>query len=126
MSRGYGYPNLQCHWWTFSAVGVQQSASWSDYSDNRTGASTTESGWYEFRLSLLSASDTVSQIAFVANEDMDGRVVECRTTFSRSNSLTDTTALQVASGSECTRAWARAGASNFTSQDGGGTTMVSA
>jgi hypothetical protein len=39
----------------------------------------------EFRLSLLSANDTVSQIAFVANEDTDGRVVECRTFFSRSS-----------------------------------------
>jgi hypothetical protein len=66
----------------------------------------------EFRLSLLSADDTVSQITFVANEGMDGIVVECRTTFSRNNSLTDTTTLQVASGSECTRAWARSRASN--------------
>jgi hypothetical protein len=61
----------------------------------------------EFRLSLLSTNDTVSQIAFVANEGLDGRVVECRTSFSRSSmrdGTIDATTLQVASGSECTRA----------------------
>jgi hypothetical protein len=70
----------------------------------------------EFRLSLLSANDTVSQITFVANEDMDGRVVECRTTFSRSSmrdDALDPTTLQVGSGSECTHARARSGTSNF-------------
>jgi hypothetical protein len=59
----------------------------------------------EFRLSLLSANDTVSQITFVASEGLDGRVVECGTTFSRSSmrdDVIDTTTLQVGSGSECT------------------------
>jgi hypothetical protein len=62
-----------------------------------------------FRLSLLSANDTL----FAANEDMDGRVVECRTRSSMRDGTIDTTTLQVESGSECTHAWAGSGASNL-------------
>jgi hypothetical protein len=54
-----------------------------------------------FQLSLLSTTPNLaSQIAFVANENMDGRVVECRTS-DHIATYTERTTLQVGSGSKC-------------------------
>jgi hypothetical protein len=51
-----------------------------------------------FQLILLSITPNLaSQIAFVASENMDGRMVECRI----SNQITERTTLQVGSGSKC-------------------------
>jgi hypothetical protein len=61
----------------------------------------------DFTLLLLSTMNSpylASQISFVATERMDGRIVECRTSFPRmSNAETviDMTTLRVGSGSEC-------------------------
>jgi hypothetical protein len=56
----------------------------------------------EFRLTLQSTTPNLaSQIAFVASENMNGRVVECRTYDHNIGTNTERTTLQVGSGSEC-------------------------
>jgi hypothetical protein len=58
----------------------------------------------EFRLSLLSTTPALaSQITFVAAENMNGRMVECRTLISADagvDPVSDITTLQVGSGSK--------------------------
>jgi hypothetical protein len=58
-----------------------------------------------FTLLLLSTMNLASQISFVAAERMDGRIVECRTSFPRMSNaetvISDTTTLRVGSESEC-------------------------
>jgi hypothetical protein len=57
-------------------------------------------GGVVFRLSLLSITpDLASQITFAASENMDGRMVECRTA-AGSDVITDRTTLQVGRESE--------------------------
>jgi hypothetical protein len=50
----------------------------------------------------MDASYLASQVTFVTNENVDGEMVECRTSFQNTNNITTgTTTLQVASRSEC-------------------------
>jgi hypothetical protein len=70
MSRGCGYINLQCQWWTSSVVAVQQYTYWEpDYPRIESGARRPAVplmvDGVEFRLSLLSTTPALASLLLV-------------------------------------------------------------
>jgi hypothetical protein len=100
---------------TCNVTGVSAVQQWSYNTENVGGpiiaatgqvpATPLTVGGVEFRLSLLSTMDSpylASQITFVANENVDGGMVGCGSSVlidGASSVVTDTTTLQVGSGS---------------------------